>query len=140
MVFKSHQGFRLSSGNQYTIAKKSNVSLENSQLLLTFTRCLGDGASKHLELVARNGISNGLSSFYQTLSDEVAELLLANLLNVSDSLEGFRTCDFLCVQDNQIHAILLEGLPISAAIAWFQDEDKQLVITDVQEILSKPPL
>jgi len=84
--------------------EESNVILQRGQLVLPFACSLRAGASKHLQLVVTNDF-NGLGSFYKTLSGECLELLLANHLHLPDSLDHCKTCNFLCVEDNQVHAL-----------------------------------
>jgi len=64
---KNHQGFHPSSGNQYKVSRKvlrHSVILQGSHLVFPFAHKLLCGSSKHLHLVALNGVIDRLSSFY----------------------------------------------------------------------------
>ena len=68
------------------------------------------GRTEQLQFVSTNGVINRLGSFHQPFSSERLELFLVNPLYISDTLNRSRTCYFLCVKDNQIHTLFLEGV------------------------------
>ena len=104
-VSTSHLATDVQSGEQLEV-----VILERGRLLLLFAHTSRSGITEHIQFVSTNDVIHRLGSFHQAFSGGSLELLLANILNISDTRNRSRTCYFLCVEENQIHTIFLKGV------------------------------
>ena len=64
------------------------------------------------------------SRAFGSFSGESLELLVANLLHITDSLNCSRTCNFLCVKDNQIHPFFLKRV---AKLLYYADKGADIL-------------